>query len=96
MLGDRHGVSPEIGEIAANEDGGEESEEGKSESEEEMKDEEDEENVKGESEEGQDSIGICKPCRPNIAEVEIHGRTHLPFGNWCEINQIGMQGKRMQ
>ena len=36
-------------------------------------------------EEGLDSIGIYKPCRPSAEEVEIHNRTHMPFRNWCEI-----------
>jgi hypothetical protein len=72
VLGKRHSVSLEISDIAANGDGGEESEEGKSESEEDMDQEDDKETIEDKIEERQDSIGISRPCRPNIGEVENH------------------------
>ena len=81
MLDNKHSVSPEIGEIAANGEG-EGSDEGESGGGEE---EENKESDNDDIEEGQDSIGLSKPCMPSIAEVDIHNRTHIPFRNWCEI-----------
>ena len=43
----------------------------------------------GKGEEGMESLGLCKPCMPGMAEVESHNRTHIPFRPWCEICVFG-------
>jgi hypothetical protein len=86
VSGNEHGVSPEIGAIAANDNG--ESDEGESESEngnmESGEENKCEEEI-GEGEKGHESTGISKPCKPNISEGEIHDRTYLLFRNWREV-----------